>query len=456
VSTARALGQNMPAAYGLVPSAEYFNHVSTPVVTFVPDILDPWMSKEIKNYGQTIGNYIKEQGFVTGFEGRNNPTRATDTLQPIKGNSVLLYQAETLHNAIDALTVPSTIRLIQIAGWGIDTLSGFQYSSNIACPSVTDSGCTGNYILDEKPIFTSDGDKTVVTPSALAMGGEKWWVNINQYNKGPIFGFDHKDIMEISPLLDFISNTIKNASTTSSVYLSTTTPTDTSNRLRLSVHSPVSIGAYDAQGDFTGKTCDVSGICVVQENIPNSSYYEFGEGKYVNLPQDQLQKVTLQGTDTGTFTFEYQKVAPSGQATTVSFTDIPVTTQTQAVIDVNTTTGNPQLKLDVTGNGTTDFILAPNTTFDPISYLQIMKATVDSLDIVQAKKDAFDKRIASIITSIQKGKIDKAKLKVDKFKSVLENKLSKPDPKKPRPKKLSKTDAQLLLDLLNGLLDNLG
>ena len=56
---------------------------------------------------------------------------------------------------------------------------------------------------------------------------------------------------------------------------------------------------------------------------------------------------------------------------------------------------------------------------------------------------------------IGEGKVDKAKLKADRFKTVLENKLSKPDPKKPKPKKLSKTDAQLILDMLNQLLDNL-
>ena len=56
---------------------------------------------------------------------------------------------------------------------------------------------------------------------------------------------------------------------------------------------------------------------------------------------------------------------------------------------------------------------------------------------------------------LEKGKVDKASLKAEKFKSALEKKLSKPDPKKPKPKKLSKTDAQLLLDMLNKLLDNI-
>jgi len=123
---------------------------------------------------------------------------------------------------------------------------------------------------------------------------------------------------------------------------------------------------------------------------------------------------------------------------------------------LNPTTQIPQLKLDVTGDGTTDFTLAPSTTFDPITYLLIMKATIDSLDLPQAKIKAFDNRVDNIIKSIQKGKIDKAKLKAEKFKKVLEKKLAKPDPKKPpKVKKLSKTDAQLLLDMLNQLLDNI-
>ena len=114
-----------------------------------------------------------------------------------------------------------------------------------------------------------------------------------------------------------------------------------------------------------------------------------------------------------------------------------------------------QLALDVTGDGITDFTLSPNADFDPITYLQIMKATIDSLDLNKGQIKAFDKRVDGIIKAIQKGKIDKVELKAEKFKKFLEKKLAKPDPKKPNPKKLSKTDAQLLLDMLNKLLDNI-
>ena len=129
----------------------------------------------------------------------------------------------------------------------------------------------------------------------------------------------------------------------------------------------------------------------------------------------RLKSIKLQGTDIGTFTYESEKVLPDGTSTTSSFIDILVTTQTQAEITLNSNTGLPQLALDVTGDGTNDFILNPSATFDPIIYLQIMKATIDSLDLNKAKIKAFDKRIDNIIKAIQKGKIDKAKLKAEKF-----------------------------------------
>ena len=453
-STARELGRNMPSAYTFLPSREYFNHVSTPVISFVPNYLDSWMSNMISTYGENISNYSSQNNFLIGAEGRANPS-IFDTLKPIKLSQNLLTSAENLHNTIDTMTMPENIRVIQIAGWGLDTVAGFKYETKKVCQYPTDNGCTGAYILDERPIFTADGDKTVVTPSALAMGGEKWWVDLFNYNSGLTIDREHKNILEASPLLDFISNVIQDI-TSSSLYISTTTPIDTQNRLRLSVHSPVTLDAYDTNGNHTGKICPpTSDFCYIEENIPNSGYYEFGEGKYLNLPEDSLQKVTLHGTDVGTFTFESQIVAPSGDLSASLFIDIPVITQTQAEITLNQTSGIPELKLDVTGDGVSDFTLAPSATFDPILYLQIMKVTINSLDITSAKKKVFSNRIDNIIKSIQKGKINKAELKAEKFKKIMEKTLSKADPKKPKPKKLSKTDAQLLLDMLNQLLDNI-
>jgi hypothetical protein len=425
---ARKLGENMPSAYGFLPSKKYFDQTGiTPPAVFSPSSSPIYTSA----YGGDINSYQEEHNFVLGQEGRVQPSDS-DLISPVKGNNLLLTQAESLHDSIDNMTFPASINLINIAGWGKETIASVVYFGS-----------------DVQPFYTINGDETVVSVSALYGQGVKYWLDLSNSK------LNHGDILENPQLLDFIKNIIEQNQSTSPG-ITAIEPSQMGNRLRLSVHSPVSIGVYDNQGNFTGKVCDdTTGNCAIKEDIPGSTYSEFGEGKYVNLSQGNIQKAVLQGTDAGTFTFNSDLVTPSGQTTTSSFVDIPVTTQTQAQITVNQTTGVPKLALDVTGDGTTDFTLAPSATFDPVSYLQIMRATVDSLDLTPAKIKALDTRIDNIIKSIQKGKVDKAKLKADRFQASLNKVLSKPDPKHPKPKKLSKTDAQTILDMLNQLLDNL-
>jgi hypothetical protein len=424
---ARKLAQNMASAYGLLPSQKYFD---LPGISY-PAVFNQSEQIYTTAYGPSISSYQEEHNFVLGQEGRTQPADS-DLISPTIGNSTLLTQAENLHDSIDNMTFPSSINVISIAGWGRATISGMTYLDG-----------------DIQPITTIRGDETVVSQSASYGQGTKYWLDLSQST------LNHGHIFEDPQLLSFIDNIIEQKSSTLS-NITDTEPLQSGILLAQSVHSPVSIGVYDTQGNFTGKVCDEStGNCVVKENIPGSTYLEFGEGKYINVSQNKVQKTVLQGTDIGTFTFNSQTLAPGGQTTTSSFVNIPVTTQTQAEITLNQNTGAPQLALDVTGDGVSDFTISPSANFDPVTYLQIMKATINSLDLTQVKINAFDKRVDNIIKLIQKGKINKAELKADKFKSVLENKLAKPDPKHVKPKKLSKTDAQLLLDMLNKLLDNL-
>lgn len=460
---ARELGRNMSGAYGLLPSREYINRVSASPVTFVDNPIPSGATTVyVQNYGDAIDSYSEYKSFIFGSEGRTNPSSIQTDL-PIKLSSTLFTQSENLHDAIDVWVPPADLRVIEVAGWGLDTIASFEYYPKYFCssPSLGVGGC--GYILDERPRFTSDGDKTVVVPSAQYMSSlgtaERYWVDLSEHNKQLFLGArrnrEHKDILEVNQLNKLVSSVLGEKEIILDTVLKNSEPQNAKNLLRLSVHSPINIDAYDAEGNHTGKVCPTtSDFCYVEENILNSSYLEFGEGKYINLPEEEMSKVKLRGTGIGTFTYESEKVMPDGTATTSSFIDIPVTTQTQAEITLNAT-GTPQLKLDVTGDGISDFTLSPSTTFDPVTYLQIMKATIDSLDLNQGKKTDFTKRVDNIIKSIQKGKIDKAKLKVDRFKIALERKISKPDPKHLKPKKLSKTDAQLLFDMLNKLLDNL-
>jgi hypothetical protein len=444
---ARELGRNMPGAFGLLPSKEYLNRVSASPVTFMDTLIPSGATtKFVQTFGSAIDSYEEYKSFLFGEEGRTEPL-ISETNLPISLSQNLFTKSESLHNNVDMFTPPSSIRLIEVAGWGTDTVASFEYYP-LPCSQSLNCGFT----LDERPRFTANGDGTVVVPSAQYMsinGVEKYWVDLSKINR------KHKDILEVVSLDNLVLSVIEKKNISLDTVLKNSEPTDFTNRLRLSVHSPVTINAYDANGNHTGKTCSLaSDFCFVEENILNSSYMEFGEGKYLNLPEDQMAEVTLQGTDIGTFTYDSERVLPDGMSTLSSFIDIPVTTQTEGKVTLDQT-GKPQLVLDVTGDGRTDITLAPSLTFDAITYLKVMRATINSLDLPQAKIKTLDNRIDNITKSIEKGKIDKAKLTAEKFKSTLEKKLSKSDPKHSKPKKLSKTDAQLLLDMLNKLLDNL-
>ncbi len=453
---ARELGRNMHGAYGLLPSKEYIEHINISPVVFKDNTIPSGITTDfVSVYGSTTDTYSEYRSFLLGEEGRNNPV-VSATKSPIKLSSVLLEKAEELHTDIDQWVAPAHIRMIEVAGWGLDTVAAFEYyPKRTGCVS-TSVGCANPYILDQKPIFTVDGDKTVVEPSALYMGGEKYWVDFQEYNSLDKVNREHKDILEVDQLNGFLKSVISKTDIVFDSVLKNTQPTDTKNRLRISVHSPVSIGSYDSLGNFTGKVCsDTEDFCRIQEDIPNSSYLEFGEGKYINLPEENIQKVVLQGTGSGTFTYVSEKVTPEGQTISSSFTDIPVTTQTQGEVVLNTVTQLPELKLDVTGDGTTDFTLTPADSFDPIVFLQVMKKTIESFDIKQSRKTTLTKRIDGIIKSIQKGKISKAQLKAERFQEVLVRKTHKPIPKKPKPQKLSNADAEVLIEMLEKLLSNL-
>lgn len=356
---ARELGRNMPGAYGLLPSREYINRIDIAPVTFKDNHIPSGVTTDFVNaHGSTIDSYTEYKNFLFGDEGRVNPS-ISNTKLPITLSPTLFAQAENLHDSLDAWVPPESLRVIQVAGWGLDTVASFEYSPKLTGCTGGSVGCINPYTLDQRPIFTVDGDKTVVEPSALYMVGEKYWVDFQNYNSLGKVNREHRDILEVDQLNNLIKSVISITDIVFDTVLKNTKPIDTKNRLRISIHSPVALGGYDTEGNFTGKVCvDTEDFCYIQEDIPNSSYMEFGEGKYLNLPEENVQKIVLQGTGTGTFTFESERVLASGETVRLLFADIPVTPQTSGEVVINQSTMLPELKLDVTGDGLFDLILS--------------------------------------------------------------------------------------------------
>ncbi|MDO8576438.1 MAG: HYR domain-containing protein [bacterium] len=353
----RTLAQNMPGAYGLLPTAAYFSLVNTPVVTFSTSDL-------ATQYGNTITSQSSLDAFLTDA-GRTAPA-ANDLNSPTILRSGILSQSRTMHQDIDAWTPPDGVELIQIAGWGVPTtVSGIDYKQFFDFRKET-------FVTVPNPNFTIDGDGTVVVPSALwvstGAGVANYWVDLSTYNRvltktsnGRLLDLKHSTIFSIDELQQFISDLLTNTSNPlgSYKYLSTESPFSTQVRLRFALHSPLTLDLFDDQGRHTGISTTTN---EVEENIPGTYYVQFGDVKYIFADSGTPQHIIMSGYDTGTFTLEVGEFLGNNETVSTTFADVPVTPQTQVTFTVTSGLASASnLSVDENGDGTVDSTYASST-----------------------------------------------------------------------------------------------
>ena len=351
-STARTFASTSPMFYHLLPSANYFTYVDDPVITIDPAVTD-WTFR----YGSAIHSQERLHNFLVDTYGRVD-SQTGDIDQPIQMSNSLLSNAETLHADLDNWTPPQGINLIQIAGWGVPkTVSGINYKKK------------GLWVKPEMNT-TIDGDGTVVVPSALwtstSAGAVDYWMNLRNYSiNHPLqtglgyFPFSHADILETEPILDFISDNL--SSTTKPLdeygYLSISAPPSNDTRLRFTLHSPLTLNLYDGEGHHTGVSTTTGEI---EEQIPGTYYTEFGDVKYLFTDATSSLHIVMNGYATSTFTFEEEQLQGDSLVASSTWQDMPTTPQTVVTTDTAPDIASqPPLLIDKNGDGTTDYIIAP-------------------------------------------------------------------------------------------------
>jgi len=184
-----------------------------------------------------------------------------------------------------------------------------------------------------------------------------YFLNLHDYNLELPFGLrinrDHKSILEVGPLRDFITNLIKDEHTLTRRITKDYPPADASHRLHFSIHSPVTLDLYDAQGNHTGMTPGDSNsdIQFIEEEIPNSYYLKFGEGVYAGADASQKTTLKLKGLSGGTFTLKVEETSGGVSSGFTTFLDIPITKNTIATMEISTLSDSPILILDMDGDG---------------------------------------------------------------------------------------------------------
>lgn len=394
----RDIGEHMPSAYGLLPSAEYFNQVIDPVAEFDP--LSSLMAPFITAFGLGVSTYPEMKGFSLGVDGRGDPTSA-DVFTPNVLNEDLFERAESLHDVLDAWEPPSSVEVLQIVGWGVATVRGIEYTER----DFSFFGCVTNCrYLDHEPLLTIDGDKTVVIESGATTSGRILYFDLQEFNKNKEDNINHLTLFESEPVRNLLERVLRNDSQSTS-YIDSQLPTPeltTLPGLRIKVHSPVSLDIYDSEGRHTGiATSTLWGTPLISEEIPNSYYLEIGEGKYAGVPLHGGE-IILRGSDEGTFTVEVEKVRGDSMLSATSFHGIPVVEGALVGLSVGENGDVGNVRMDIDADGILDAEVGPGEGLTPAELVAILQGMIRNLDLPEKKEKQLLKAVARVSKALEK------------------------------------------------------
>ncbi|KND51468.1 MAG: lecithin-cholesterol acyltransferase [Parcubacteria bacterium C7867-007] len=328
---ARALAENMPGAYHLLPSLSYFDSVR--------DILHPLIAFTSNNayraersaYGRTIDSENELFRFLTAQEGGRSKPIPSELSTPNVLNAGLLAYTHDVHAALDAWVPPSTVKMYQIGGWGVDTLSGIEYYDR-----KKPGGGPGETIAAYRPAFVEDGDATVPIPSSLLMplasNIKRYWLDLSSSALlASLAGIRHANLLESSDVRIFIGNILVGTPDRLPRSITTTQPA-TSNpkkKLLFLLRGPATLHAYDRNGRHTGQNTESS----IEETIPGSTYGEIGETKYILAKADETYQIVARGLDAGIASLEIQEQSEDNNASSTYETPVALNTESHLVIE---------------------------------------------------------------------------------------------------------------------------
>jgi pimeloyl-ACP methyl ester carboxylesterase len=373
----RQLLNTMSFAHHLLPNDNYFSgsgvNVSTPVIFFEDgELTSAWRNQ----YGD-INNRTELHQFLDKNSGRVSP-EVEDLLTPEIVDPVLLDYAEVIESLHGNWTPPQGLSVYQIAGTGLDTPSGITYFTDRECVNRSIFAlfrCTEyRSKLGYRVNTVIDGDKTVVTPSAVALretaSTSRWWLNLNTYNASVIGSSEHKNIFEVKDVRKFISDIVQNKAPSGYDFLAPNPP-DFSNvvkdRLIFQLHSPLDLVVETQDGVISSSTITAK----------DSVYRHFGELQYISVPANAKQVVVrLQGLAQGSFTLDVETARNGEPQTRKTFSALPTSTSTQAVMVLGEAANLPEatLEVDYDGNGVTDVVYTEEGEVETVSYETLKKA----------------------------------------------------------------------------------
>jgi pimeloyl-ACP methyl ester carboxylesterase len=371
-STARAVINNMPGVYGLLPSQRYLELADSSIISVLEG---PATSPMYNAFGGEVEGVDEYRNILIGLEGRTNDY--WDISNPYKANPYMLQSALDMHAELDYWEAPEGMAVFNLAGVGLPTISKVEYRNvteriNCLLPIFGGMICDTVNILRPYAHFTQYGDETVTSLSSETVVGETYYFDFVKYDEDTIslFNPEHADFTEVEKVQDYIKEIIVDGNPSSSTYISETSPNFSREYEVTSIDSPVRIVKEDSSGNRTGVVIN-EGVAEIVTEIPGSEYIEFGGTKYVIIPKDEDTATYLYGEALGSYTLTTATLAGDEQVIETQLVNATTTPTMTAQYEF---TGGvySTIQTDYDGDGNTDLemtlsgevIHEPEITFD--------------------------------------------------------------------------------------------
>jgi hypothetical protein len=404
-SAAREALEDMPGAYGLIPSPSFYTTQGYPVIEFDERVASLPTYTHLANV--KLDTFDRVKNFLSGVEGIRTEPDIHDLSTPNILNSALLGETESMHRGLDSWEAPEGVRVIELVGTGLNTVKSVLYSdcAREHCPATN-----ANYLSHEWGM-TSEGDGTVVTKSAEGgVADETYYVALDRLNAGKQTSYVHGTILSVPPVQEFIlENVIEGDASTPLPYLMGTDSTKTASypRFVMRAYSPVDLHLYSSDkhtGIVKGGPTYEMGR-EYEQDVVNSFYEEWGDVKYIGADFSQGPvKLEIDGTGVGVFTLVVDMYDGDTKTGSFVFTDVAVGPSSFGSMTL-TEGGVPMIQYDFDGDGNIDREIAPDGEVLTIEeYFAKLKAKVASVAFPKITKQWLLLKINVAEKLVEKGK----------------------------------------------------
>jgi len=317
----KKISQNMPSLYELLPSREYFNHTNGYIGQ------GELLNLDVNVYHVKTYNYEETEQFLKD-----------------KGLNInLIDQAESFHSS-------------QYDNFDF-TDSGIDAYNIVGCQDATITKVfqkqNGDYGLSYGP-----GDTTVPIFSASNIGG-----TLNLY----ALETNHGTMLTQNGTRQQIVNLIAGSSLSTEGVITPYASECKFNGQQVSVHSPVDLHIYDEDGNHTGPGLGGE----IEFGIPGVQYNTIEHNKFAFLPSGHNYRISMNATDSGSFSFYSSIIEDSQIVNTAYYHEIQVNATSLAAMSLNED-NNQVISLDLEGDGMFDEGIDPSAILDGEASLDLI------------------------------------------------------------------------------------